>query len=109
MDIYEKDNIIEWIFEKAFDQLTIECKEIYLLPFIRTKNKTFNSDYLYQLIGKLTSKPTNIVEQYLTNIYFQKSFIFRKIKKRIHVEILMDDLDRIKCLYAIGYVQTKNH
>lgn len=103
MDQYEQDNIIEWIFEKAFDQLTLECNEIAMSPFSKIQLKTFDNPFLYLLINKLSNRSTEQVKIYLTNRQFQERFLFNKLKKKLDVQILLDNLDQIKYLLNYGY------
>ena len=101
---YKQDNIIQWVFEKAFDQLTFESRELFETPFDKIKKKTFDNVELYQLINKLTRRQTNKIIEYLTNKQFQEKFLFSKIKKKLYVQILLGDLDKIKLLIDIGHV-----
>ena len=101
---YKQDNIIQWIFEKAFDQLTFESSELFESPFEKIKKKTFDNVALYQLINKLTHRQTNKIIEYLTNKQFQEKFLFGKIKKKLYVQILFDDFDKIKLLIKIGHI-----
>lgn len=103
MDTIEQDNIIQWIFEKIFDQLTVESAELYITPYDKILSKTFNSQPIYQLINKLSHRNIDIIKEYLTNKQFQEKFLFAKIKKKIHVQILLNDLDKIKYLIGYGY------
>lgn len=100
----EQDNTIYWIFEKAFDQLTINGMEIYQSPFDLIKNKTFLNNQLYLLINKLSKKSIDLIKLYLTNTIIQEKFLFTKTKKKLHVQILLNDLNKIKELVNNGYV-----
>ena len=100
---YEQDNMIQWIFEKAYNQLTLNNKEMFDVPFFKIKKKTFDNFILYNLINKLTGKNINTIENYLKNVRFQEKFIFEKLKKKINVQILLGNFDKIKCLISKGY------
>lgn len=96
------DNTIEWIFEKIYDQLTLESAELYLQPFINIKNLIF-SENIYNVIADLTRKEPDLISKYLNNEYFIKKFLFSKIKKRIYVAILLNNLSDIQYLISQGY------
>ncbi len=81
-NIEQHDNTIEWLFEKIFDQITINSSEIYLTPFVAIFNKTFGSNYVYDLISELNGKNKNIVQKYLLNSQFQEKFLFTKLWKK---------------------------
>lgn len=100
---YERDNIIQWIFEKIFDQLTINSTELSVTPFEKIKSKTFGNHFIYKLINKLTGKSIEQIKKYLTNIDYQEKFLFSKIKKKLNVQILLNNLDKIKYLLTYGY------
>jgi len=100
---YEPDNIIQWIFEKIFDQLTTTTGEIYSIPFDTIRTKTFDNNNLYELINKLSNRHFDQIKEYLTNKKFQEKFLFNKIKKKLHVSILLNDFDKIKYLIEYGY------
>ncbi len=100
---YIVDNIIQWIFEKIFDQITIDCKDIYNIPFEKIKNKTFNNNHVYELINKLTNRQINVIKEYLNNHAFQKKFLFNKLKNKISVAILLNNDEYIYQLLNIGY------
>lgn len=95
------DNIIEWIFEKAFDQLTMNGKELYVTPFKTIYDKTYGSEELYAVISKLNGRQVECIKSYLTDVGFQRRHLFDKLKKRINVEILFSD--RILELIELGY------
>ena len=103
MDNFAQDNIIEWIFDKAFNQLTSGGDELLTTPFSIIKAKTFYDASLYLLINDLSHRPYHLIEQYLTNITFQERFLFKKIKKKLYVQIILGNLDNIQNLIRFGY------
>lgn len=101
---YETDNIIQWIFEKIFDQLTLDCKELYVNPFEKIKLRTFDNEKIYKLINKLSNRPLEKIKEYLTNEKFQEKFLFGKIKKKLYVKILLNSsTNDIDNLLRFGY------
>lgn len=92
------DNIIEWVFEKMFNQLTLDGKELYQTPFHQIREKTFDSDYVINLIQKLTSRPRNTISNYLRQTTFIEKILFQKIKKKLNVQILLGNFEKIKGL-----------
>nr|WBF70948.1 hypothetical protein [Megavirus caiporensis] len=96
------DNTIKWMFEKVFDQLTLNCQELYKLPYHLIEKRIYNHD-IYNLISSCLKINITEIESYLTNLIFIKSFLFTKIKKRLYVEILLNDLDQIIVLVDSGY------
>ncbi|XWV26608.1 ankyrin repeat protein [Tupanvirus soda lake] len=101
---YTPDNIIQWIFEKAFDQLTLESNELFETPFEKINSKTFASSNIYVLINKLTNRPIDKITAYLSNKKFQEKFLFSKIKKKLYVQILFGNLEMFKCLVQKGHI-----
>src|SRR5277367_4462405 len=91
----ERDNIIQWIFEKAFDQLTLNGSTLYEIPFKMIQEKTFDNTDLHAIINRLTNRPINIIAAYLKNKTFQQEFLFSKLKKKINMLILSDYLDEV--------------
>ena len=100
---FEQDNIIQWIFEKTFDQLTSQGMALFVLPFCKIKERTFDNTTLHQLINKLTCRPLDRVQKYLSNISFLEKFLFSKIKNKLYVQIILGNLDHVKYLINIGY------
>lgn len=94
---YQKNNVIEWTFEKIFDQL-VKIDDLYNQPYINIEQKTFKNDYLHELIYNLTNEPKKIIQNYLMNKHFQKKFLFNKLKKKVDVNILLNDIDEIEIL-----------
>ena len=103
MEYNDKDNIIEWIFEKIFDQLTLDNKELYSIPYNIIENKTFKNDKLYYIINKLSNRPIDKIIQYFSNIEFKKRFLFMKIKKKLNVSILLNDIEYFHFLINTNY------
>ncbi|MEM0354223.1 MAG: hypothetical protein QXW79_01440 [Thermoplasmata archaeon] len=103
MEGFRQDNIVQWIFDKIFDQLTLGCKEIYTTPFSNIMAKTFHSCFVHELIHKLTTRRIDYVKFYLENKNFQEKFLFNKLKKKIHVYVLLHDLEKVKNLVSRGY------
>ncbi|MEM3062298.1 MAG: hypothetical protein QW303_01945 [Nitrososphaerota archaeon] len=103
MERFRQDNIIHWIFDKIFDQLTLEGREIYTSPFSSISEKTFYSHFIHELIHKLTMKRVDYVKSYLESRCFQEKFLFDKLKKKIHVYVLLHDLEKVKILVSRGY------
>ncbi|AZL89525.1 ankyrin repeat protein [Megavirus baoshan] len=96
------DNTIKWMFEKVFDQLTLNCKELYQIPYHTIEKRIYNSD-VYNLMSSCLKINATEIESYLTDLKFIRSFLFTKIKKRLCVEILLNDLDQIIELVNSGY------
>lgn len=95
---YETDNIIEWIFEKAFDQLTNNGNTIYHIPYENILQQTFHHPEIHSLIHRLTSRNLTLISNYLTNQLFIKKFLLGKTKKRIHTFVILNDLVEVKKL-----------
>lgn len=92
---YEQDNIIEWIFEKIFNNIVSikneKKSDLYVKKFEFVYNNTFNNTQIHDLIYKLTNKP-NIVG-YLTNKLFCEKFILSKTKNKIYFHILSNNFN----------------
>ena len=99
---YEPSNILQYIFEKIFNQSTLNCKELDHVPFDQIKHRTFDNDKVHQLISKLSSRPIQNIKKYLSNKKFQEKFLFGKLKKKINVCILLDDTPQLKELLELG-------
>lgn len=100
---YEPDNIIQWIFEKMFDQITSNGKDFFVTPFEMILQKIFDNNQLRQIIHNLTKKPIEYIKEYLNNINFRQYFLFTKLKKKLHVQILMNNLERFIELVNAGH------
>ena len=101
-----QDNVIEWIFEKMFSQLTADGRELEMSSFELVKKKTFFNVDLYVIINKLTTRSVESIKNYLTDKDFINRFLFNKLpgeKKRINPWILLGDLNMIKQLVNQGY------
>ncbi|AEQ32491.1 ankyrin repeat protein [Megavirus chiliensis] len=96
------DNTIKWMFEKVFDQLTLNCQELYQSPYHLIEKRIYNHE-IYNLISSCLKINIAEIESYLTDSTFIKSFLFTKIKKRLYVEILLNNLDQIIELVNSGY------
>ncbi|AGF85505.1 repeat protein [Moumouvirus goulette] len=97
------DNIIKWMFEKAFDQITRCGSELYTTPFSNINQITFNNEIIYNTISNVTKKPIDDIKKYLIDLSFIKKFLFSKTNKKIHVAIFLNNLDEIKYLTNSGY------
>lgn len=98
-----RDNIIEWMFEKMFDQITNNGKILYTTPFSDINIKTFTNSIIHTVIKKLTGKDIDDIESYLNDISFRERFLFKKTKNKIDVQIMLGNLDKIKSLVSYGY------
>lgn len=102
-DPWKNDNIIKWIFDKIFNQLTDKGAEIYITPFDRIKEKTFQNIIIYQIIRQLTYYDIDRIKFHLLNEKFQEKILFEKMKKKINVQILLNNIDSMKNLMENGY------
>ncbi len=100
---YSVDNIIGWLFDKIFNQLTMNGKELYNCAFDTICKKTFENSDIHKLISKLSGRTNESVSDYLSNKYFQEDFLFDKLKKKIPVQILLNNLSKIKSLINDNY------
>ncbi|QGR53789.1 ankyrin repeat-containing protein [Moumouvirus maliensis] len=101
------DNIIKWMFEKIFDQLTRCGLELYTTPFLNVNKITFENDKIYDKLSQITKKNLDEIKIYLNDLIFKKNFLFSKTNKKIHVAILLDDFDQVKKLMDFGYLIDK--
>lgn len=99
----ELENNIEWIFDKLFDQLSSQAKDIYKVPFTMIMEKTFQNIKIYKIINRKTSVSINKISSYLNNKKFQTRYLFSKCKNKINVAILLNDIDSFKYLINYGY------
>ncbi|AVL94644.1 hypothetical protein ma258 [Moumouvirus australiensis] len=98
------DNIIKWMFEKIFDQLTRCGLELYTTPFLTINKITFENDKIYDKLSQITKKNLDEIKIYLNDLIFRKKFLFSKTNKKIHVAILLNDFNQIKKLIDYGYI-----
>lgn len=96
------DNIIGGIFEKAFDRI-LNKESLYELPFNKIVKLTFANANLHNLIHNIASKSIDSVVKYLSNIHYRQHFLFTKLKKKLHVQVLLNDLQQFVHLVDIGY------
>lgn len=102
-DHNDRDNIIQWIFEKAFCHITINGAELYLNPFEKILIKTFHNQSLHEIIANLTNRTVQTIKTQLTNNSFMENFLFKITKKKLHVQILLNNMDKIKHLVTVGH------
>lgn len=101
--IFEPDNIVQWIFEKMFDQITSNGQDCFVRPFNKILSKTFDNNQLHQIIHNLTKKQIIYIKEYLTNSNLKEIFLLSKLKKKLYVQILMNNLDQFTKLVNQGY------
>jgi len=106
-NIFKQDNTIHFIFEKIFDQRTSDGRDLFNIPFKQIAEKTFNDINIHALINKLTRRPLPIIADYLSNITFQNKFLFAKLKKKIYVQILLNNYDEFVKLIDSGRIIDK--
>ena len=94
----DQDNIIQLVFDKAFSQITIDSEQLKIMPFSIIKSQTFENKFIHDMISNLTQKKPNVIGLYLTNDSFLRKYLFSKLKNKIDVNILLNDLDQIKNL-----------
>uniref|UniRef100_A0A6G6AC90 Ankyrin repeat-containing protein n=1 Tax=Borely moumouvirus TaxID=2712067 RepID=A0A6G6AC90_9VIRU len=97
------DNIIKWMFEKIFDQLTRGGLELYTTPFLNVNRITFENEKIYDNLAQITKKNLDEIKIYLNDLIFKKNFLFSKTNKKIHVAILLNDFNQVKNLINYGY------
>jgi len=124
--MFQRDNTIQLVFEKIFDQKTQNGAELLKIPFEQIKMKTFNCDAVHKLVHQLTKRPLSNIIEYLSSDIFQKKFLFDKINKKnlikIFFNVLIDDKyiiddtilksciinNRIDCLKKINHIKFTN-
>src|SRR5581483_6499018 len=84
------DNVIEWSFDKIFNQLTMDGAELSSVPFDIVREKVF-CHTIYQILANLTNRSVDRIDSYLTNINFVERFLFKKMGKMLYVKIVLDD------------------
>uniref|UniRef100_A0A6C0CBV4 Ankyrin repeat protein n=1 Tax=viral metagenome TaxID=1070528 RepID=A0A6C0CBV4_9ZZZZ len=99
---FEQDNTIHFIFEKNFDQRTSDGQDLFDIPFKQILEKTINDPNIHALINKMTYRPLSAITDYLSNIAFLNKFLFKKLKKKIYVQILLNNQDEFAKLIASG-------
>lgn len=101
--MWRQDNVIQWVFEKMFDQLTYDGKELNHTPFDQIKLKTFDNVKIHQYINQLTKRGLDRIIEYLHSPLFQRKFLLSKIKNKINVALLLHDLSWFDHLLNCGY------
>nr|AEX63023.1 putative ankyrin repeat protein [Moumouvirus Monve] len=101
------DNIIKWMFEKVFDQLTRCGLELYCTPYFNINETTFQNKKVHNIISLVTKKSVEDIKKYLTDLFFIKKFLFSKTNKKIYVAIFLNDFDEVKNLINFGYCLDK--
>lgn len=94
-------NNIEFIFDKIFTQ--VATNELYSTPFDVIATKTFTNPSIHQTIHRLCRKPIEMIQDHLTSKSYQFRFLFGKLKKKINVCILLNDIARLRELLVVGY------
>ena len=105
--INKQDNVIQWVFEKLFCQI-ISDQDLLVIPFEEISAKTFDNNYIHNVINGLTKRPTLIIQNYLENHFFKEKILFGKLKKKLHVQILLGDFDKFKNLQQAGHMIDTN-
>lgn len=100
---YKQDNIIQWIFEKIFDQITRQNSELFTIPFNNICAKTFDCENIYVIINSLTKRPITTIGSYLSNLFFKEKFLFNRLKKKLYVQILLGNFSEVKNLQSRGH------
>lgn len=108
-----RDNIIEWIFEKAFDRLTLEGQDLFTYPFHHLYQQTFKSYEIASFITQLTKKNISIVKTYLEQQAFVERFIYSKLKTpKNHLDLftiihsVYDSTEKFQTLLDKGHQPT---
>lgn len=99
---FKQDNTIHFVFEKIFNQRTSDSKDLFAVPFQQIREKTFADVNIHTLINKLTNRPINAIQSYLSDMTFLNKFLFARLKKKIYVQILLDEHERFAELIAGG-------
>lgn len=81
------DNIIEFLFEKIFDQLKLDFKKI---SFDTICKRTFHNEHIHTLISLKTTKNVDKIRVYLRDVKMQERFIFKKTERKLYSNIILD-------------------
>jgi len=99
---FKQDNTIHFVFEKIFNQRTSDSKDLFTMPFQQIREKTFCDTNIHTLINKLTNRPINVIQSYLSDATFLNKFLFAKLKKKIYVQIVLNECERFAELITGG-------
>lgn len=80
-------NNIKWIFEKIFNQLTNNTKDLFEIPYHLIREKTFNNNKIYSIIGTLTLQSVEDIKQTIIN--YEYHFLFKILKNKANINILL--------------------
>src|SRR5690606_13415086 len=86
------DNVIHMVFEKIFDQKTMNGKRLLEIPFSQIMETTFENDAVHILIHQLTKLSIEDIKKKLFCLTFQKKFLFDKLKKKNLIRIFFDEI-----------------
>lgn len=86
------DNVIRMVFEKIFDQKTMNGKRLLENPFSQIMETTFENDAVHILIHQLTKLSIEDIKKNLFCLTFQKKFLFDKLKKKNLIRIFFDEI-----------------
>lgn len=87
----QQDNVIEWLFDKIFDQIigANTQVELYNTPFDEITKLTFDNDFVHKVINRLCKRPIDTIKEYLMNDQFQQKYLFKKLKKKLMCKLYL--------------------
>jgi len=94
---------IEWIFEKIFRRLTLNCEEIWVSPWNSIVAKTFDNPIVHQLMSDLTTNTPEMIQSYLSDPKFRRGFVYRCLNHKVRTAILFGDRTDVQNLCTEGY------
>ena len=94
---------LEWIFEKLFEQLTENHKNLFILPFDQIHSLTFENPTLHNIIGNFTSIPKEIAKEHINDSQFKHRFIHNLTNNKIHTVVLLGNFIALGNLLNLGY------
>ena len=98
-------NSIENLFEKMFKNIYNIKNDVLNVKFNEIKSKTFEDNFLWEIISSQTIHSNETCKNYLLDTNFQYNFICKHIDNQIYTDILFDkfnektnDIDAIKIM-----------
>lgn len=96
------DQITKQIFDRVFDKLTNNGRELYITPYLEIKENIFNHYEIHLLIHNVTHKKIEDIRESLLDQEFQESVFSNKLGQ-IQSDLIFGNISKIEDLVIQGH------